>query len=219
MSESTDENSQGADAKGKRGGSGNKLLMIMALANFLGIFAVGGYLAYDKLIAGHAAAQADKKDGHGEQAEGHGEEAKAEGHAAEGAEGGHGEKAEGGHGEKKAEGGHGAETDEHLNPPDGPGPILALEPIVTNLGEPDTDRYLKVTVQLRITSESARGEVEASLVPIRSQILMYFSSLNVADLTGPEKRRLMQSQVRRIANEAMPTSRIRFVYFTELVIQ
>jgi flagellar FliL protein len=221
MSESTDENSQGAEAKGKGGGSGNKLLMIMALANFLGIFAVGGYLAYDKLIAGHAAAQAEKKDakkdGHGEKAaEGHGEE-KAEGHGEEAA-GGHGEKAEEGHGEKKAEGGHG-DTDEHLNPPDGPGPILALEPIVTNLGEPDTDRYLKVTVQLRITSESARSEVEASIVPIRSQILMYFSSLNVADLTGPEKRRQMQSQVRRIANEAMPTSRIRFVYFTELVIQ
>lgn len=209
MAESTDENSQGADAKGKGGGSGNKLLMIMALANFLGIFAVGGYLAYDKLIAGHAAAQAAKKGDNGAKAEGHGEEATAEGH----------EGAVGAHGEKKAEGGHAAELDEHLNPPDGPGPILALEPIVTNLGGPDTDRYLKVTVQLRITSESARSEVEASLVPIRSQILMYFSSLSVADLTGPEKRRQMQSQVRRIANEAMPTSRIRFVYFTELVIQ
>jgi flagellar basal body-associated protein FliL len=218
MSESIDEKTQGAEAKGKAGGSGNKLLMIMALANFLGIFAVGGYLAYDKLIAGHAAAQADKKDekkdGHGEQAAGHGEEAKAEGHGEEGAEGGHGEKAAEGHGEKA-----GGDTDEHLNPPDSPGPILPLEPIVTNLGEPDTDRYLKVTVQLRITSESARSEVEASLIPIRSQILMYFSSLNVADLTGPEKRRQMQSQVRRIANEAMPTSRVRFVYFTELVIQ
>lgn len=212
MSESTDEKTQ-ADAKGK-GGGGNKLLMIMAMANFLGISAVGGYLAYDKLIAGHAAAQASKKGEHGAEksAEGHGEEAKAEA--------GHGdEKAEDGHGEKKAAGGHGAEVDEHLNPPDGPGPIMALEPIVTNLGEPDTDRYLKVTVQLRITSESARSEVEASLVPIRSQILMYFSSLNVADVTGPEKRRALQSQVRRIANEAMPTSRIRFVYFTELVIQ
>jgi flagellar basal body-associated protein FliL len=220
MSESTDEKTQAADAKGK-GGGGNKLLMIMALANFLGVFAVGGYLAYDKLIASHASAQADKnaEAGHGDKAEGgHGEDQAEEGHGDDKAEGGHGEKAEGGHGEKKAAG-HGGEADEHLNPPDGPGPILALEPIVTNLGEPDTDRYLKVTVQLRITSESARSEVEASLVPIRSQILMFFSSLNVADITGAEKRRQLQGQVRRIANEAMPTSRIRFVYFTELVIQ
>jgi flagellar FliL protein len=216
MSESSEEKSQQAE-KGK-GGGGNKLLVIIALANFLGVFALGGYLAYDKLHASHAAAQAAKKDGHGEDAKKDGEEKAAEGHGEEKAEGeGHGEKAEG-HGEKSAEG-HGGETDEHLNPPDGPGPIIALDAIVTNLAEPDTDRYLKVTVQLRITSEAARTEVEASLVPIRSGILMYFSSLNVADLTGAEKRRALQSNVRRIANEAMPSSRIRFVYFTELVIQ
>ena len=179
------------------GGGNNKLLTIIALANFLAVFGLGGYLVYDKLHAGHAAAQADKKpaDAHGaEKAEGHGAE-KAEGH------------------------GGGDATDESLNPPDGPGPIMALEPIVTNLSDPDSDRYLKVTVQLRISSEAAKAEVEASLVPIRSQMLMYFSSLNLADVSGAEKRRSVQSQVRRIANEAMPSSRIRFVYFTEFVIQ
>jgi flagellar FliL protein len=211
--------------KGKAPSSGNKLLIIIALGNFLGVFALGGYLAYDKLIASkHAAAQAgeEKKEGdeHGAKKEGeHGEEKKAEE--------GHGEekKEDEGHGEKKAEG-HGGEhgggagdQDESLDPPDGPGPIMPLEPIVTNLSSPDDDRYLKVTVQLRVTSESAKAEVEASLVPIRSQILMYFSSLNVADISGAEKRRQVQSQVRRIANEAMPTSRVKFVYFTEFVVQ
>jgi flagellar FliL protein len=212
--------------KGKAPSSGNKLLLIIALGNFLGVFALGGYLAYDKLIASkHAAAQADKpKEGE------HGAAKKEGEHGEEGEkkeeEGGHGEeKAEGGHGEeKKAEGhggghGAGAEEDESLNPPDGPGPIMPLEPIVTNLSVPDDDRYLKVTVQLRVTSESAKAEVEASLVPIRSQILMFFSSLTVADISGAEKRRQVQSQVRRIANEAMPSSRIRFVYFTEFVVQ
>ena len=131
------------------------------------MFGLGGYIVYDKLSSGHAAAQADKRS-----AGAHGE-----------AKAGHGEEKAGGHGEKKAEAGHGgghgaAETDDALNPPDGPGPIMALEPIVTNLAEPDADRYLKVTVQLRISSEAAKAEVEASLVPIRSQMLMYFSSLS-----------------------------------------
>lgn len=211
------------------GGSSNKLLLIIALGNFLGTFALGGYLAYDKLVAGHAAAQAapkaaehGKADEHGK-AEGHGEEAKEEeaeeGHG-EKAEGGHGEKAEGGHGEKKAEGGHGGgDVDESIHPPDGPGPIMALEPIVTNLADPDSDRYLKVTAQLRVTSESAKSEVEASLVPIRSSILMYLSSLNMSQITGAEKRREIQGVVRRLANDAMPATRIRFVYFTEFVVQ
>ncbi|HEX6246207.1 MAG TPA: flagellar basal body-associated FliL family protein [Polyangiales bacterium] len=224
MSEPEAPKTEDADkSKPSAGGSSNKLLLIIALGNFLGTFALGGYLAYDKLVAGgHAAAQAaPKADAHGKadehgKTEGHGEEAKEEE-----AEGGHGEKAEGGHGEKKAEGGHGGggDVDESIHPPDGPGPIMALEPIVTNLADPDSDRYLKVTAQLRVTSESAKAEVEASLVPIRSSILMYLSSLNMAQITGAEKRREIQGVVRRLANDAMPATRIRFVYFTEFVVQ
>jgi flagellar basal body-associated protein FliL len=213
--------------KGKAPSSGNKLLLIIALGNFLGVFALGGYLAYDKLIASkHAAAQAgdEKKAGeHGAKKEGeHGEEAeekKEEGHGEE-------KKEEGGeHGEEKKADGHGggehggAAVDESVNPPDSPGPIMPLEPIVTNLADQDSDRYLKLTLSLRVTSESAKGEVEAAIVPIRSAILMYLSSLSVADITGSEKRKTVQNQLRRIANEAMPTSRVRFVYFTEFVVQ
>jgi flagellar FliL protein len=238
MSEPEAPKTDEAAAKSKPSGGGNKLLLIIALGNFLGTFAVGGYLAYDKLIAGHASAQAAAKpdahgakpesghgeakaeEGHGEEKaeeEGHGEEKAEEGGHGEKKEGGHGEKKEGGHGEKK-EGGHG-DVDESISPPDGPGPIMALDPIVTNLAEPDSDRYLKVTAQLRVTSESAKGEVEASMVPIRSAILMYMSSLNMEDITGSEKRLKVQANVRRLANDAMPATRIKFVYFTEFVVQ
>jgi flagellar basal body-associated protein FliL len=221
MSEPDAPKTEDAD-KSKPAGGGNKLLLIIALGNFLGTFALGGYLAYDKLVASHASAQG-KGDAHGSDAAkagAHGEEKAEEGHGEKKEEGGHGEKKEeGGHGEKKAEGGHGADSDESINPPDGPGPIMALDPIVTNLAEPDSDRYLKVTAQLRVTSESAKAEVEAAIVPIRSAILMYFSSLAMSDITGPDKRREIQTTVRRLANEAMPSSRIKFVYFTEFVVQ
>jgi flagellar FliL protein len=225
MSEPEAPKTEDADAKkSKPSGGGNKLLIIIALGNFLGTFAVGGYLAYDKLIASHASAQAaSKPDAHGAKSEAKGEhgEEKAEEeekHGEEKAEeGGHGEKkAEGGHGEKKE--GHG-DVDESIAPPDGPGPIMALEPIVTNLAEPDSDRYLKVTAQLRVTSESAKVEVEGSMVPIRSAILMYMSSLTMADITGAENRKNIQATVRRLANDAMPATRIKFVYFTEFVVQ
>jgi len=136
----------------------------------------------------------------GEGGEGHGEAKEAEGHG-------------GGHGE----GGDGGEAT--ATPETGAGPLLALDTIVTNLSEPDSDRYLKIAVQLRITSEAARPEVEAFLVPIRSQILMMFSSLNLSDLRGAEAKQTLQARVKRLANETMPTSRITQVYFTELVIQ
>jgi flagellar protein FliL len=96
---------------------------------------------------------------------------------------------------------------------------MALEPLVTNLALPDTDRYLKVTMQLRISSEAAKAEVEANLVPVRNQVLLYLSSLTIEDTVGADNKREIQKRVKRIANEAMPSSRISQVYFTEFVIQ
>ena len=198
---------------------GGKLVTILALVNFVSVLGLGGYLVYTQQ---HAAAQSkaspkaagEKKEGHGEPAA-HGEDAAP-------AEGGHGEEAAEGHGESAEGGGHGGAAraaEEASDDGEGHGPLLALESMVTNLADPDTDRYLKVTMQVRITSEAAKAEVESHLVPVRNQILLYLSSLNIEDVSGADNKRAIQKRVKRIANEAMPTSRITQVYFTEFVIQ
>jgi flagellar FliL protein len=194
---------EGADKKKKKeGGPGfsNLLLVILGLVNFLAVAGLGAYMVFGVGQHPPAAAQSELQKP-GEAAEGHGEAKEGEGHGG----GGHGEGEDGG--------------EATATPETGAGPLLALDTIVTNLSEPDSDRYLKIAVQLRITSEAARPEVEAFLVPIRSQILMMFSSLNLSDLRGAEAKQTLQARVKRLANETMPSSRITQVYFTELVIQ
>lgn len=206
--------SETAEAAAKPASSkGGKLITILALVNFVAVLGLGGYLVYTQQLAaaqGKAAPKLQhgaKEDAHGKK-EGHGE-------AAEGGHGGeHGEDAAGGHGAA-----HGGAVAYDSDDAVGNGPLLALDSMVTNLAEPDTDRYLKVTIQVRITSEAAKAEVESHLVPVRNQILLYLSSLTIADLTGADNKRAIQKRVKRIANEAMPTSRITQVYFTEFVIQ
>jgi flagellar FliL protein len=211
---------------------GGKLMTILALVNFIAVLGLGGYFFYTQQ---HAAAQPkkaedDKAHGEKKEAEGHGEE-KAEGehgaaageHAKPASEHGGSEEAEekaeeGGHG--KAAGGHGESKEGAAVADEQPGgPLMPLESMITNLADPDTDRYLKVSMQLRITSEGAKAEVEAHLVPVRNQILLYLSSLTIADTSGADNKRDIQKRVKRIANEAMPSSRITQVYFTEFVIQ
>jgi flagellar protein FliL len=200
-------------------------MTILALVNFLAVLGLGGYFFYTQQ---HAAAQPKKAEaGHGDKKEaaGHGA-AKPEGeHAAaeeeEPAEGEHeaaaGEHEKAAEGHAKPAGGHGEEAvvEDHA----GGGPLLPLESMVTNLADPDSDRYLKVSMQLRITSEAGKLEVESYLVPVRNQILLYLSSLTIADTSGADNKRDIQKKVKRMANEAMPSSRITAVYFTEFVIQ
>jgi flagellar FliL protein len=211
-------------------------MTILALVNFVAVLGLGGYFLYtQKQLAAAQPKAADDAKAHGDKTEaaGHGEaKAEAEKEPAEGAHekpaGEHGsgeaedEKAEGG-GHGKAAGGHGASGegaaatggDEEA----ATGPLMPLEGMVTNLADPDSDRYLKISMQVRITSLAAKAEVEAHLVPVRSQILLYLSSLTIADTSGADNKRNIQKRVKRIANEAMPTSRITQVYFTEFVIQ
>lgn len=206
-------------------------MTILALVNFVAVLGLGGYFFYTQQHANAQPKKAEDDKAHGEKkADGHGEE-KAEGEH-EAAEGEH-EKAEGEHGgdeEKADEGGHGkpagghGESKGHGEPSGGDepaagGPLLALDPMVTNLADPDSDRYLKVSMQVRITGDGAKAEVESHLVPVRNQILLYLSSLTIADTSGADNKRDIQKRVKRIANEAMPTSRITQVYFTEFVIQ
>jgi flagellar FliL protein len=228
MSESKDAEASPDAAAAPPAAKGGKLLTILALVNFLAMLGLGGYFFYTQQ---HAAAQPKKADdaAHGEKkAEaGHGaakaegehegaeeeEEEPKEGEHEKAAEGEH-EKPAGGHG--KPAGGHG---DEAVTEQPAGGPLLALESMVTNLADPDSDRYLKVSMQVRVTGEAAKAEVEAYLVPVRNQILLYLSSLTIADTSGADNKREIQKKVKRLANEAMPSSRITQVYFTEFVIQ
>jgi flagellar FliL protein len=208
-------------------------MTILALVNFIAVLGLGGYFFYTQKQ--HAAAQPKA----GEDAKAGGDKNEAAGHGAEKAVPEHEPAAQGEHGAEEAEeegGGHGkaaggdgesaepGEAGKHVGPDgvneDAPlGPLVPLEGLVTNLADPDSDRYLKVSMQARITSNAARAEVEAHMVPVRNQILLYLSSLTIADTSGSENKRNIQKRVKRIANEAMPTSRITQIYFTEFVIQ
>jgi flagellar protein FliL len=207
MSESNDAK---ASADAPAPAKGGKFVTILALLNFVAVVGLGGYFFYTQQ---HAAAQSKKGDEKPEDAH---KKPAEHGAAPEGAHGE--EKAAAGHGEAK-EGEHGEAAEPSAEEHAGTGPLLALEAMVTNLAEPDSDRYLKVVLQLRITSEAARPEVEAHLVPVRDQILIFLSSLKMEDTTGADNKRSIQKRVKRIANEAMPSSRITDVYFTEFVIQ
>lgn len=227
MSES---NEAGESPQAAAPAKGGKLITILALVNFLAMLGLGGYFFYTQQ---HAAAQPKKADdsGHGAKKDEAGHDAaKSEGEHAAGEEGGDeaepedGEHAGAAAGHGKASEGHGKpsahdEEEQSSDGPDGAGPLLALEGMVTNMAEPDSDRYLKVSMQLRITSEAARAEVEAHLVPVRNQILLYLSSLTISDTSGADNKREIQRKVKRLGNEAMPSSRITQVYFTEFVIQ
>lgn len=183
-----------------RGGSSKKLVLLLVALNVLALGAGGGYVFWTTQKAEAAAAAAATSAARGGAAAGDGE---------------------GGEGEAQAPG---ATRDADDDKPDEEDPIfrgqvIALDPIITNIGSTDEGRFVKVTVQLEVRTEEAKGRVEAASVPIRDAIIAHLSSLTPGETEGDVKKREIKERLRQLVNAEVQGNPVRRVYFTEFLVQ
>jgi len=67
--------------------------------------------------------------------------------------------------------------------------------------------------------EKAKLRIEAALVPIRSESLLFFSALELKDATGQDQIRTLAEELKQKLNTLVGKDSIRRVYFSEFVIQ
>jgi flagellar FliL protein len=176
------------------GGSNKMLLLVVLVVNVL----IAGGLAYvvisnQKSAAAAAAALAAKKDG-------------GEGH--EGAEG-------------EAEGEEGAAEEGHAKKSSGKfGPLVEIGTFVANLTSASgQSRYAKVALHVEAVNEDAKTKIEAAVVPIRSESLLFLSGLGAEQVIGQEKIRQLQEDLQKRLNELVGKNTVKRVYFSEFVVQ
>jgi flagellar FliL protein len=101
----------------------------------------------------------------------------------------------------------------------GVGPKFPLDTFIVNLYEPVGTRYLKVTMELELSSNAAVKELEKRRSQVSNIIIDYLSSLTYSETIGPTaKENIRQSIMKRI-NNVMKTGRVVAVFFTEFIIQ
>lgn len=84
-----------------------------------------------------------------------------------------------------AEGGHGGDEAKPAAPPTGePGPLLALDDFVVRLRNPEKERFLRMTVQLELTSKEETAKAEALKPRARDVVLAYLSDRSFEELRG-----------------------------------
>lgn len=172
--------------------------MLLLLVLVINVLMAGG-LAY-VVISGQKNAAAGAKPA-GEHGEGHGE---AE--AASGGEEHEAEESGDGHGPKKGSSKF--------------GPLVEVGTFVANLTAPNgASRYAKVGLHVEATNDDAKLKVEAAIVPIRNEALMYLSGLQADQAIGQEKIKALQDELLKRLTALVGRNTIRRVYFSEFVIQ
>lgn len=100
-----------------------------------------------------------------------------------------------------------------------PGPILKLDPFIANLNEPDANRYLKCTIALELAASAGQAAAEAQLTRLRDAILMYLTSLSIADTQGAEGKEEIRKGLAERVGKVLGPGKLSALYFTEFVVQ
>ncbi len=118
---------------------------------------------------------------------------------------------------KKKSGGHGGAESEGAAS-EGP-TVLLLKPFIVNLQDQSGGRYLKLTLNLELTSPESAESLKVNDPKIRDSIIILLSSKSYADIGTVEGKYKLRDEIVNRINQFLPDNSVKTAYFTEFVIQ
>ncbi|MBF0316583.1 MAG: flagellar basal body-associated FliL family protein [Nitrospirae bacterium] len=100
---------------------------------------------------------------------------------------------------------------------EGPPALVALDPFVVNLV--DAGRYMKVTVQLEITSKKDEPFVKDRTPQLRDAVVFLLSGKSLESISGSEGKMQLKDEMLFKFNQTIGNDMIKNVYFTDFVVQ
>jgi len=97
--------------------------------------------------------------------------------------------------------------------------IFPLEPFIVNIYDGQELRYLKVKVEMEMTSPAVKPEIDGRLAPIRDAILVLLSSKTMQDIQDVQGKNQMKEEILAAVNKHIPPGKIAKIYFTDFVVQ
>ncbi|MBI2877665.1 MAG: flagellar basal body-associated FliL family protein [Candidatus Tectomicrobia bacterium] len=99
------------------------------------------------------------------------------------------------------------------------GIIEPLETFIVNLADNGGKRYLKVGINLELSSPELGEEVKKKTPFIRDTILILLSSKSYTDIGDTKGKTLLREEIVARINPVLKEGRIKKVYFSEFVVQ
>ncbi len=97
--------------------------------------------------------------------------------------------------------------------------LVALEPLVVNLGGSGGPRYLKIQLELEVADVDSKGAVEVSVPMVRDALIVLLGSQRLVDLQQFEGKVLLKEEILDRVNGALGDPLVASVFFTEFIIQ
>lgn len=90
---------------------------------------------------------------------------------------------------------------------------------LVNLSDPSGKRYLKVSIQLEVSSPSVSAEIADHNIEIRDMILMLLSGKEYGDIGNVAGKMMLKQDILSRLNKTLSNGQVKEVYFTEFLVQ
>jgi flagellar protein FliL len=99
------------------------------------------------------------------------------------------------------------------------GPIYKLDTLIVNLADQGGKRYLRVTMELELSSAEVAKEIDQRLPQLRDAILMILPSKKYEDISTTQGKIELRNELVAKMNSILQTGTVVSIYFTEFVVQ
>ena len=117
-----------------------------------------------------------------------------------------------------AGGGSDAATDEGPLPPD-PAAVFTFEPFIVNLMDSANIRYVKLMMEVELSSTDVIAEIDAKKPALRDMVISLLSNRTYSELLGVRGKTQLREELLRRMNQILTTGTVTRIYFTEFVVQ
>ncbi len=97
--------------------------------------------------------------------------------------------------------------------------LVSLPTVTVNLADTASARYLKVGMDVEVSTPEAVAEIQAQTARIRDAIIILLSSKTYAALASAEGKIQLKNEVASRLNQILGTPRVVRIYFTDFVVQ
>ncbi|MBU8849650.1 MAG: flagellar basal body-associated FliL family protein [Desulfobacterales bacterium] len=97
--------------------------------------------------------------------------------------------------------------------------LWAMDSLVVNLMDANGERYLKIVIQIEVSSQDCISEMDLLKPKITDSILDLLSSKKYKEIAGFEGKQRLRDEIAMRLNNYLTKGQVRRVYFTEFLIQ
>ncbi len=97
--------------------------------------------------------------------------------------------------------------------------MFSLDPFVVNLGDQGANKFLKVSMQLELSSQAAMESAKAKTPQLRDAVINLLTSKTSDTLMSPEGKLQLKDEINMMANQILGNNTVKNVYLTEFVMQ